>query len=623
MKKIKYFAYLLLAGTVGLASCVDADIDDALEYEDHYKTETDADNAVLGAYSSFMRLAGQMIVLNELRGDLLDITDNSSVDLQEINRAQPSTTNAYADPAPYYNVILNCNDAMTNFEKMYKNKRLTENQFLERYSDLMALRSYVYLQMGAQFGEVRYITEPIVNVSDISKDYPLMDLDALIPQLIADMTSTTVTGKPVSLEDYSESPLVQNTLDGYTMKYFFINKHFLMGDLYLWNDQFHEAACEYKILMDLNSDADATNNYFHMKVAGVDTWNNPSHYALYSQIFFLRYMEDDTKAYNNQWAELFYDPTDRRFGYEFAWSPAYDATFAPVYPFIELFAPTAMHPSGRYQLKPSDYAVDSLWGKQEMKNGFPLDGRGANPDGSPSSYGTSAEGNYVYKYLSQMINQATSSTPEPEGRLFLQRAALLHLRYCEAVNRAGTDGQTVPGHPYLAYSLLNQGIGYSCNTYTRTDGFLILGDTVANIDGVRGIAVEESVGEPYYFAASETSATTIYGYRREPWRSSRGVRGRVALTSKEASDLAAYPKTLAECESRADSIEVMEKIILDEAALECAFEGNRFPDLVRVARRMNKQQAGSGNAYMRAVMDGKYGAANPYTDESSWFLPLE
>lgn len=64
-------------------SCVDAELESVVEYKNHYKTLDDANSAILGLYGKFMGLAEQTIVLGELRADLMDVTDNASIELQE------------------------------------------------------------------------------------------------------------------------------------------------------------------------------------------------------------------------------------------------------------------------------------------------------------------------------------------------------------------------------------------------------------------------------------------------------------------------------------------------------------------------------------------------------------
>ena len=87
---------------------------------------------------------------------------------------------------------------------------------------------------------------------------------------------------------------------------------------------------------------------------------------------------------------------------------------------------------------------------------------------------------------------------------------------------------------------------------------------------------------------------------------------------------------------------LVEKILLDEAANELAHEGNRWEDLVRVARRMNTSTTTStvngtvytltndgmsGDTWFREIMaDKAAGSRNAlgvpsYGAESSWYIP--
>ncbi len=52
-----------------------------------YRNVFDADAAVMGIYGKFMNLAGQYVVLNELRADLLTVTPGSNDFLKQMDDA--------------------------------------------------------------------------------------------------------------------------------------------------------------------------------------------------------------------------------------------------------------------------------------------------------------------------------------------------------------------------------------------------------------------------------------------------------------------------------------------------------------------------------------------------------
>lgn len=577
MKMRKYILPALLFSIALFTGCVDTELQETLEYKNHYKTVADADNAILGIYGKFMGVAEQVVVLNELRGDLVDLTSKSNKDLQEINANTPSAGNKYADPTQFYQVIQNCNDALANFKIMLDTKKLTTNEYAERYSDIASLRCWLYLQLGIQYGKVPYITDPTITLDDVTKVESLepISFDELLSKLIDEMVSLPM------LDEYLNSPLVRYALDGYQLKNFFAQKRLILGDLYMWRgrDQqdYVNAATQYRQVLSTN-ESSGDNVKFRCS-----TW--PTDAAFRFQIFYVRYKPHDINSLINRWKEMFSRTAeDKETPNELIWTVSYDKSYEPTYPFIRLFGNQG---KGEYQLRPSSASIQK-WNSETQTNEFTFDSRG--PE---SSYSVVAGDTVVQKYL---YSYNATKPYEQSGRWWLYRAGQLLLRYAEAANRAG--------YPKLAYAIVNT--GFSIYTWPRP------ANVPANVWDQKtrrtGWGPDNYYPAPFYFAARNMDVPFI----RDPWRDFPGIRGRAALKTKE------FPATAA---SLQDSIQFMEKTIVDEYALECAYEGYRWGDLVRVARRMNK--AGEdGTTYLNQMLDKKYKGNKPdYSSEEKWFLP--
>lgn len=560
-----YYILTALILSIVFSSCsdfLDVEPEEVLLPENHFQNKYDADAAIIGIYGKFMELAPQYVILNELRADLMDVTENSDNYLKQVNEHKVVAGNPYADPVPFYAIINNCNDAISNFQIMLDNLKLSRDEYNQRYSDIVTLRSWLYLQLAIHFGDVPYITEPITSIDDVLKvdnqKYPILSIPEMVKKLIEEMSSLPYFGS------YTETTLMTN-IDGFNTQIMFINKVLFLGDLFLWDNDYLNAAIAYKSVVDSPNSINANARY--------------DRYKLYWGAYlagFERYYENDYNSRYNNWVLMFRDGQTTAFYNEWLWVMHYHDFYGEVNPFIDLF-------QTGYKLKPSESAINN-WNSQVFSNGFYGDFRG--DEGTFAMEGDRA----VIKKYTYNYNPLLPSNKE--GKWFLYRTAGLHLRYSEAVNRSK--------HTKIAYSLVNDGIAAN-----------YLGPESAKLDGDITYEQKTLLEFPYDWDAA-MSTTSQIPYSRGTHHRNRGVRSRVSLAKNE------YP-------SASDSIQIMEDQIIDEASLELAYEGQRWPDLVRIALRRNDPSFLANKVYQKHLAAGNPNAEairDKLMDQANWFLPL-
>lgn len=585
MKKFSIKAILLAAMvTITLSACkkmFDINPGTELDASQMYRNVYDADAAVMGIYGKFMSLADRYIILNELRGDLLEYTNNADENLRQISTHSVKADNPYASPRPFYELILNCNDALKNFLIMKQNNAMKEAEFDQRYSDIACLRSFLYLQLGIHYGdEVRYVTDPLETIEAVKDEskFPKIKFDALLDTLIA------FTEKIPYKDQYATGSTLNILLDGAPTGNFFVHKKVLLGDLYLWKGNYRQAATYYRQVMETATVGSQSENYYTQYKLG---WGgNFNHYIAYT-----RGGDASSLNFADGWRTIFDRPYDVGYTREWVWALPYDSRFSPDNPLIKLFSPIG----GNYLVKPSQEIMDN-WNNQRQRPitisgsaaGIPYDARGIfsvrNIGGQP----------VVMKYLYNYINYATNvpvNALTKNGKWYLFRQTHLHLRYAEATNRDGFHR--------LAYGLINSGIGTAYAPPPSTP-------PITNMTTYQNTLAYPA---PYNFDARNGEIPTF----RSDWYRNIGIRAR-ALVTEDTVALGG------------DSLTHIENSLVNEGALENAFEGTRWPDLLRIARRRNDPSFLANKIYAKLQKDGIPGAdliRQKLLDKANWYLPFK
>ena len=222
MKKHKYGIFQIISGILLIAAILSSCEDflnevpgDKITPDQHYKTFIDAVTSTIGAYSVLQEVVPNLVILNDLRSDLMTETENFDMDLRNINRHNIDIENKYNDPSGYYRVILNANEVLNNLENIQKYDRVFDSLTLAYATiDMVSLRSWAYFTLVRLYGEAAYIPQDM-NSYDENYKFEYYTKDRMIDTLISHLdTSLTYPDRFIQMDMESSVLLYERALRG-------------------------------------------------------------------------------------------------------------------------------------------------------------------------------------------------------------------------------------------------------------------------------------------------------------------------------------------------------------------------------------------------------------------------
>lgn len=616
MKRKSIFYALALCSVMSVFTACEDMFDltsSSVQYENNHELDSPADSlySVVGILAKLQGIADQTILFGELRGDLVDESVNTENDLREIINYNVSPSNKYYSYRDYYSVINNCNYFLSKVDTTV----LVSNQpvLLYEYAAVKAIRAWTYLQMTLIYKSVPFITEPILSVADSEKDYPYYTFEDVCDYFIDDLLPYVNTELP----NYG----VINKIESETM---FFPVRLLMGDMYLWKQDYANAARYYAEYLYLNQLGTAGNG---IQVGGISAQTG-------DVTGFITTMSTDenitvipmsdsklhgtTTNLNNIFSATDYNEGKRPISPSYAWK---ELAESQDYAFKQ--GTIIRHLSCGDVRAYRDYGTEK-W-----------------TDGSYSPNRPQEDEWYLVdvesKYLVNSKYSANYSLP-------VYTVGNVYLRLAEALNRVGD--------PEMAFTILKEGVERISIVDGVFDGLYIptaenTSDKGIHARGSGEVALNDEYVLPDYseFKPSSVEPTlTYYLVNDSLYEASTGVVGDtiVYVTTYHSEDEGEYGMYLDEEWRNPDRkkdkespdtlimnlypknylVEKVEDLIIDEFALETAFEGSRFADLMRIAIRRNDP------TYLADKVARRKGDTHPRNEElfnrlstpDNWFI---
>ena len=238
MKKVTKNSISLAVATgilLFMASCekmLEMPNDSLLPEDKAYVDEFSARSSVMGVYALLQDVAEQTVLLGELQGDLLTVTENAGNDLRQINEHNANSANIYADPGNFFKVIVNCNEILAKIHQARENdKNISDLEYATYTAELKLIRAWVYFKMVQIYGKVPYFEEPL---SDYNGSLALSDkLDSLRTE---DFILDTLLSQITEIDTFELNMLEEAPF--FAIRFNKFTNWALQGDIHLWRSNY-------------------------------------------------------------------------------------------------------------------------------------------------------------------------------------------------------------------------------------------------------------------------------------------------------------------------------------------------------------------------------------------------
>jgi starch-binding outer membrane protein, SusD/RagB family len=563
--------------------------------------------AAMGLYALQQQLVEQIVVLGELRGDLLTITPNADPDLVEIYNFNISKNNKYASPANFFKLIAATNRFLSILETTKPDvldPTKAVNNYDRVYGEALCMRAWAYFNAARIYGKIPYIHQSLSTIEEIDGyiNSPETYIDSIyIKYSIDGFNNDTIRNQPESLDK----------------KYFDLERVILHFTKEL----------ETKVkAVGVNHYIDNDDNSWEVTV-----WSTWSYNTLLGQMYLTlgdytksmeyfskvtsdnlnhRYQLDKTFA-NEHWMEIFMSINNNEHIYTLWFNKAAQQQNN----LQRLFEP---FPPNEYMLRPTKQSIhlwETVWRGMNIRydSQRPDSTKTLNP-GTPGDlfrgYGIS----YAYSK-----NNVIMSTDEVNAML----------RY----KMLGEDRSVESAMENVDTLVYKYSIGK--NLYDQDANFIVYRAASVNLYMAEIINYWTYIEKGVVTSFTRNALNIInngYYYDEKTTRVQLGVRGRVGLGGSVeglkiqdinyvfdpfTNQFVGWYDLSGNLRSKQYQLENQ---IMDERARELAYEGERFYDLMRVAKRRNDPSYLAQKVAEKYPWDKKDAIYNHLMNEKNWYI---